>query len=130
MLGVHVSPAGNTATHVEHMLQKDFEWANCLQTMPLPCCNAWLSFYLQLFLAISWGIVTVCLPPQRLDMMTQQIYAEALPSLGMNRNIKKEWRTLSEMYQGLSLPNFPCIALADKIFSSALQLGVPRACSQ
>jgi hypothetical protein len=115
MLGVHFSPAGNSATHVKHIVQKGLDWADCLQTKPLPCHDAWLSFNLQLFLAISWGLITVCLTPHVLDMMIQCIYAKALPSLGANRKIKKQWRTLPEMYQDLSLPNFPLIALAEKV---------------
>jgi hypothetical protein len=86
-----------------------------LQTKPLPCHDVQLSFQLQLFPAISWGLVTVCLPPRKLDTMYQRLNEKALLLLGVNRKIKKEWRTLPEMYQGLALPNFPLIALAEKI---------------
>jgi hypothetical protein len=115
ILGVHFSPACNLATHIKYMVQKGLEWAYCLQITPLPCHNAWLSFYLQLFPVVLWGLVTVCLPPKKLNTMIQQIYAKVLLSLGMHRNIKKECWPLPEMYQGLSLPNFPLIPLADKI---------------
>jgi hypothetical protein len=71
MLDVHFSPASNLAIHIEHMVQEGLECADCLRTMPLSCRDAWLSFYLQLFPAISWGIVKVCLPPQKLDTMIQ-----------------------------------------------------------
>jgi hypothetical protein len=57
----------------------------------------------------------VCLPPRKVDMLYQRLYEKALPLLGVNRKIKKEWRTLPERYQGLALPNFPLIALAEKI---------------
>ncbi len=115
MLGTFWSPAGNCITHVEYTVQKGLNWMDCLRTEPLPCCNAWLSFQLQLFLAILWGLVTVCPPPSKLDTMYQRLYEKALLLLGVNRKIKKEWRTLPEMYQGLALPNFPLIALAEKI---------------
>jgi hypothetical protein len=42
-------------------------------------------------------------------------YEKALPSLGVNRKIKKQWQTLPEMYQGLSLLYFPLIAMAEKV---------------
>ncbi len=74
-----------------------------------------MSFYLQLFPGISWGLITVCLHPRKLDTMIQWVYAKALPLLGVNKKIKKAWRTLPEMYQGLALPNFPLVALAKKI---------------
>jgi hypothetical protein len=62
MLGVHFSPAGNSATHVKHMVQKGLDWADCLRTKPLPCHDAWLIFYLQLFPEILWGLITYALP--------------------------------------------------------------------
>ena len=49
MLGVHFSPAGNSHTHISHMVQKGLDWVDCLQTKPVSRGNAWLSFYLQLF---------------------------------------------------------------------------------
>ncbi len=115
MLGTFWSPAGNSVTHVEHMVQKGLDWVDHLRTKPLPCRDAWFGFQLQLFSAISWGLVTVCLPPRKVDMMYQRLYEKALPLLGVNRKIKKEWRTLPEKYQGPALPNFPLIALAEKI---------------
>ena len=55
------------------------------------------------------------LQPKKLDAMIQRVYARALPHLGVNWNIKKEWRTLPKRYQGLALPNFPLIALSEKV---------------
>ena len=47
--------------------------------------------------------------------MIQRVYEKALPLLGVNCKIRKEWRTLPERYQGLGLPNFPLVALANKL---------------
>jgi hypothetical protein len=115
MLGVHFSPAGNSPTHIKHMVQKGLDWVDCLRTKPVSQGDAWLSFFLQLFPGISWGLVMVCMPPKQLDGCFQCFYAKALPFLGINCKIKKEWRTLLEMYQGLALPNLPLVALSDKI---------------
>jgi hypothetical protein len=87
MLGVHFSPAGNSLTHVENMVQKGLDWVDCLRTKPVSRNDAWLSFYLQLQPAISWGLVTVCMPPKKLDAQYQRIYAKALPLLGVNSKI-------------------------------------------
>jgi hypothetical protein len=54
-------------------------------------------------------------PPKQLDGCIQRFDAKALPFLGVNCKIKKEWRTLPEMYQGLALLNLPLVALLDKI---------------
>jgi hypothetical protein len=73
-------------------------------------------FYMQLFPGISWGMVTVCLRPRKLDSMMQKAYAKALPYLGISSKItKKEWRTLPESFLGLSLPFYPLAALSEKL---------------
>jgi hypothetical protein len=72
-------------------------------------------FYLQLFPGNSWGLVTVCIHPKKMGKSFQRVYKKTLPFLGVNCKIKKEWRTLTEIYQGLSLPNFPLVALAEKV---------------
>ena len=88
MLGVHFSPAGNLMTQVGNMVQIGLDWVDCLRTKPVCRNNAWLSFYLQLFPALSWGIVTVCMLPKKLDTKFQQVYEKALPFLGVNCKIK------------------------------------------
>ncbi len=97
MLGVHFSPAGNSPMDVKHMVQKGLDWVDCLCTKPVSQGDAWLSFFLQLFPGISWGLVTVCMPPKQLDGCIQRFYAKALPFLSVNCKIKKEWRSLPEM---------------------------------
>jgi hypothetical protein len=87
MLGFEFSPAGNSLTHVEGMVMKGLDWVDCLHTRPLPRRDAWLSFYLQFFLGMAWGLVIVCMEPKKLDAMIQRVYAKALPYLGVNRNI-------------------------------------------
>ena len=52
---------------------------------------------------------------KKLDAQVQRIYAKALLFLGVNSNIKREWRTLPEQHQGLGMPNMPLAALADKL---------------
>jgi hypothetical protein len=74
MLGTFWSPAGNCVMRVEYTVQKGLDWMDCLWTKPLPCRDVWLSFQLQLFPAILWGLITVCLPPCKLDTMYQRLY--------------------------------------------------------
>jgi hypothetical protein len=59
--------------------------------------------------------MTTRMHPKKLDTQVQCIYAKALPFLGVNGNIKREWRTLPEQYQGLGMPNMLLVALADKL---------------
>ena len=115
MLGVHFSPAGDSTSHIVNMREKGYKWVERLKTRPLPPRDAWFSFDNQLVHGLSWGLVTVILPPATLDYLIQKLYFKALPLLGVNRCITKEWRCLPEMFQGLGLPNFVIRALADKI---------------
>ncbi len=64
---------------------------------------------------MSWGLVTICMPPKKFDAKIQRVYERALPFLGVNRKIRREWRTLPETYQGLGMPNMPLISLSEKI---------------
>ncbi len=66
MLGTCWSPTGNWDMHVEYMVQKGLNWVDRLWTKPLPCRDAWLSFQLQLFPAILWGLVTVYPSPTQI----------------------------------------------------------------
>ena len=91
MLGLHFAPCGNLTTRIEKMRQKGLDWADCLTTKPLPRRDAWFSFDHQLFMSISWGLVAVVLPPEKLEEMMQSLYYCLLPLLGVNRCITKEW---------------------------------------
>jgi hypothetical protein len=55
MQGVHFSPAGNSPTHVKHMVQKGLDWVDCHHTKPVSREDAWLSFFLQLISGICGG---------------------------------------------------------------------------
>ncbi len=115
MLGVHFSPSGLSTTHINQMVQRGLDWIDCLCTRPLIQRNVWFSFYLQLYPAISWGLVTTILPSATIEKKVQALYFKSLPLMGINGNIKKEWQSLPTMYQGLGLPCFPLVALAKKI---------------
>ncbi len=89
MLGVHFSPTENLGTHVDHMVQKGLDWVDCLRTKPLLSNDVWVSFYLQLFQEISWGLVLVYMAPSMLDKCFQKVYKQALPLLEVNCKIKR-----------------------------------------
>ncbi len=71
--------------------------------------------FLQLYPAMSYGLTTVIIPPKKLDALMGELYYKALPMLGINRCIARDWRLLSERYQGLGPPNFTTDCLASKL---------------
>ena len=116
MLGVHYVPRGNGIYHIDAMKNKGDLWADRQITRPLCLSDAWLSFFLALYPGMSYGLESVLIAPKELDDKMQALYYKILPVLGVNRNISKEWRTLSERFQGLGLPNFVVDCLAAKLF--------------
>ncbi len=67
MLGVHFSPSGQSTTHISQMVQRGLDWIDCLCTKPLIQQDVWTSFYMQLYPAISWGLVTPVLLPTTIE---------------------------------------------------------------
>ena len=47
MLGVHFKPLGTGKEHMEAMCKKGYDWADRLDTRPLPCQDTWFNFDLQ-----------------------------------------------------------------------------------
>ena len=56
--------------------------------------------------AMSYGLASAVISPKKLDQLIQAIYYRALPLLGINRCITREWRIFSERFQGIGLPNY------------------------
>ena len=98
------------------MCQKGLDWADCFAVKPLPRRDAWFSFDHQLFMSMSWGLVAVVLPPEKLEEMMQSLYYCLLHLLGVNRCITKEWQMLPARFHGLGLPSFVVVAFAKKVF--------------
>jgi hypothetical protein len=115
MLGVHFSPSGQSTTHIDQMVQRGLDWIDCLCTKPIIQQDVWTSFYMQLYPAIFWGLVTTVLLPATIEKKVQALYLKSLPLMGINGNIKNEWQLLPTMYQGLGLLCFTLVALAKKI---------------
>jgi hypothetical protein len=74
-----------------------------------------MSFSLQLYPGMSWGLSTIVLSSHELYMATKPVYFKCLPLLGIQRHIEPPWRTLPESFQGIRLPNFALHSLAAKL---------------
>ena len=115
MLGVYYACAGDGTNHCTEMVIAGVEWVDGLRARPLHRRDAWLSFHLQLTMKLSFGMAAVVHPPKKIDETFQSLLFQALPMLGVNRNITKFWRTLPVKYQGLGLPDFVIVSLGAKI---------------
>jgi hypothetical protein len=73
------------------MVQRGLDWIDSLCAKPLIQQDVWTSFYMQLYLAISWGLVATVLPPATIEKKVQALYFKLLALMGINGNIKKEY---------------------------------------
>ncbi len=96
MLGVKWGPSSGGGTYVCEMAKKGYNWADWMRSRPLPHNLAWKSFNLQLQLGMTWGIVTVVMPPQKLLAQIQRVYFRCLPMLNVNCHIVLPWRLIPE----------------------------------
>ncbi|KAL7534941.1 hypothetical protein ACHAXR_006173 [Thalassiosira sp. AJA248-18] len=96
MLGVFFAPVGNGAPHITDMREKGVKWAGRLEVQLLPICDIWLSFFLQLYPGMAYGLASSVLKPAKLGELIQALYYKILPLVGVNRCITKAWRMLPE----------------------------------
>jgi hypothetical protein len=54
------------------------DWVDYLHTNPLIQRDVWASFYMQLYPAISWGLVTTILPSATLEKKVQALYYKTI----------------------------------------------------
>ncbi len=131
MLGVHFSPAGNSLTHVVHMVQKGLDWVDCLRTKPLPSRDSWLSFHMPLVPGISWGMVMVCLHPDKLNSMFQKVYMQKhclfLMSVVKSRPHGKPFPKPSKVLPYLLSPWLHCLKKYRSFWGTGVATELPTA---
>ena len=91
MLGVLFALLGNRIPHIEMMREKGLKWVDKLTTRPLSKRDGWLSLFIQLTPAMSYGLASAVISSKKLDQLIQAVYYRAFPLLGINRYITREW---------------------------------------
>ena len=114
-LGVYTNPAGLWSEQRESMTAKGLEWASALNSHHIKPQHGWIYFEAQLKPKLYHGLVAVSEDPTKLEKAIGKIQFKSLPSLRVNRNIRKEYRMMSEEYQGLGMFNINIDCLGKKI---------------
>ena len=109
-----VSSSGDK--QLQHMISKGKKWGQRITHSPLQPAEVWHSFKTQALPAVKYGLLPLMSSRQMIDDTFSSWYFSFLPSLGINRNIAKEWRTLPRQYQGLGLPQMSLEKLAVSLF--------------
>ena len=116
-LGVFTNLTGDGTDHLKYIRGKGLEWASKLQTNRyVQASDGWQSLHTQLKPKMTWGIVCLSSPPAKVDKALASVYHRSLGRLGVHRSIRRELRTLPEMYQGLGMFDLNVERLGAKVF--------------
>ena len=107
-LGVFTAPDGNSQAHFQKITDKADTWTARISNGHLPVSFNWTSYIYQLWTSIRYGIGIGALPADETEVesVLQDSYRGMLPFLGVNRNIKRGWRTLHRSFLGIGLFDF------------------------
>jgi hypothetical protein len=78
-------------------------WLNCLKNAHLPSKFSWVSYRLQLWSSVRYWLGTLPAPLATFAELTANFAYQALPYLGVNQNIRAEWRYLHNTFGGIGL---------------------------
>ena len=108
-LGIWTNPAGCSITQLGALYKSLKTWTNRLSAGKLPAKWAWVSHNLHLWPKLRYGLGTNSSPVATLADAEEpggalrKLYRKMLPFLGVNRNIKSEWRHLPHTFGGIGL---------------------------
>ena len=83
------------------------KWTSQTSKGHLPARYAWVSYKLKLWPGIRYGLAIMATPLKVAKKLLSVYHFRMLSFLGVNRNIKKEWRTLPRAFGGIGLFSFP-----------------------
>ena len=106
-LGVFHSPAGDHNHHLRHLQRRSSEWLNNIRNGHLPSSYVLLSYHQQLWPGLRYGLGTLSNSLLSAKDCLCKFDYHLLPYIGVNRNIKREWRTLHSAFGGLGLFSLP-----------------------
>ncbi len=87
------------------MSKKYGQWIDKSTNGHLPCRLNWISYRFKLFPGIRYSLATLATTTSQVDTLLQQLDNRALPLLGVNRAIKREWRNIPRAFGGIGLFN-------------------------
>ena len=88
-LGVHACPSGKSIGHIRTIEDRARRWTSKLLDSKLPAKWAWVSYKLQLWSSLRYGLGTLSAPLSQLRSALPRFAFAILPRLGVNRHIRK-----------------------------------------
>ena len=112
-LGVATRPNGDDIHHLQapgkprdkwkSIRTRAETWVNRLTNGHLPSKFAWVSYRLQLWAGIRYGLGVLSIPLASFGELTTNFAYRVLPNFGINRHIKTGWRYLHSAFSGCGL---------------------------
>ena len=101
------SPAGDHSAHLVKIREKSFVWLNAIKNGHLPSSLVWMSYFQQLWPGLRYALGSLSNSLPAAEHCLNKFDYQLLPFIGVNRNIKKEWRTLHTSFGGIGLLSLP-----------------------
>ena len=103
-LGVWSTVDGNNSTHIAHNITGRLQKLTSKMTnRHLSARLGWIAYKFKLWPGIRYGLSTLAMPLRIAQTTLQKENFLILPFLGVNRNVKREWRTLHRAFGGIGL---------------------------
>ena len=103
-MGVLSTVDGNDSTHIAHNITSKLQKLTSKMTnVHLSARLGWITYKFKLWPGIRYGLSTLAMPLRTAQNALQQENFLILLFLGVNRNVKREWRTLHRVFGGVGL---------------------------
>ena len=106
MLGVWSCLEGSDGKHLQEIvIGKMTTWITRTRNGHLAAKLAWISYKWKLWPGLRYGLATLETALDSLDSILGRQQFDVLPLLGVNRNIRRQWRTIPQSFGGVGLFN-------------------------
>jgi hypothetical protein len=103
-LGVWSTVDGNNSVHIsQNITGRVQKWTSKMINGHLPARLGWIAYKFKLWPGIRYGLSTLAMPLETAQSTLRKENFRILPFLGINRNVKREWRTLHQAFGGVGL---------------------------
>jgi hypothetical protein len=83
------------------------KWISKMKNGHLPARLGWIAYKFKLLPGIKYGLATLAMPLEIAQKVLQRKNFHLLSFLGVNRNVKRKWRTLHCAFGGIGLYSLP-----------------------
>ncbi len=103
-LGVWSTVDGNDSVHIDRNIKgRTKKWISKMTNGHLSAQLGWIAYKFKLWPGIRYGLATLAMPMETAQTALSKENYLMLPFLGINRNVKREWRTLHRAFGGVGM---------------------------